>query len=51
MNRGLSDKLKKDFSGRVTLVQRPVVQNQSTPDPAWGHWVAGFTAAEGVSLW
>ncbi len=28
----------------VTLVQRPVVQNQSTPD---SHWVAGFTAAEG----
>ena len=43
MNRGLSDKLKKYFSG-VTLVLRPVVPNQSTPDP---HWVAGFTAGEG----
>nr|YP_009574379.1 hypothetical protein [Arthrobotrys musiformis]QBM31497.1 hypothetical protein [Arthrobotrys musiformis]QBM31647.1 hypothetical protein [Arthrobotrys musiformis] len=43
LNLGLSEELKKAFPTIVTVL-RPVVVNQTIPDP---QWVAGFTSGEG----
>lgn len=43
MNRGLPDKLKEAFPGIIPVV-RPLVPNQTIPDP---YWVAGFMSGEG----
>ncbi len=43
MNLGLSDKLKSEFAG-YTPVERPVVNNDNIPDPAW---ISGFVSGEG----
>lgn len=45
-NRGLSPKLKSDFSNLIS-VERPLVKNQMIKDP---NWFAGFTTAEGCFL-
>lgn len=43
MNLGLSDKLKSEFAG-YTPVERPVINNDNIPDPAW---ISGFVSGEG----
>lgn len=43
MNLGLSDKLKSEFGG-YTPVERPVINNDNIPDPAW---ISGFVRGEG----
>ncbi len=43
MNLGLSDKLKAEFKG-YSPVEKPVVNNEKTPDPSW---IAGFVSGEG----
>jgi hypothetical protein len=42
MNLGLSDKLKAEFKG-YNPVERPVINNEKTPDPSW----IGFVSGEG----
>jgi hypothetical protein len=42
MNLGLSDKLKVEFKG-YNPVEKPVVNNEKTPDPSW---ITGFVSGE-----
>lgn len=43
MNLGLSDMLKAEFKG-YSAVERPLINNEKTPDP---YWIAGFVSGEG----
>lgn len=43
MDLGLSDKLKAEFKG-YSPVERPLINNEKTPDP---YWIAGFVSGEG----
>ena len=46
MNRGLSDKLIKEFTNLFPII-RPKIPNQIVPDP---YWIAGFTSGEGCLM-
>ena len=46
MNRGLSDKLIKEFTNLFPII-RPKIPNQIIPDP---YWIAGFTSGEGCLM-
>lgn len=46
MNRGLSDKLIKEFSNIVPIT-RPKLIDQNIPDP---YWIAGFASGEGCLM-
>lgn len=46
MNRGLSDKLVKEFSDIIPII-RPKLKDQNIPDP---NWIAGFASGEGCLM-